>query len=119
MAQIVRVNIEARCIGVLPELIYTPRSFGAIMQGKEEAHLTVEVQARGRGVLNGMIVLAHSGEMIDLRPEADSEPAKFTHHFTINSLHLPCRDEGQVKIKLISIQSPPVSSRYPLSLNLS
>ncbi|HEX8174603.1 MAG TPA: hypothetical protein VF543_05735 [Pyrinomonadaceae bacterium] len=102
LAQTIRVNIEAMCTGVLPELIYYPTSFGALMQGKEDAHLMVEVQARGCGVLNGMIALAHSGEMIDLQLEADSEPTKFTHHFTIDSINLPCRDEGQVKIKLIT-----------------
>jgi hypothetical protein len=103
LAQTIHIEVVAGCMGVLPELIYSPSSFGPIMQGKEDAHLTVEVRARGRGTLHGMIALAHSGEMIDLRLETEpSGPVKFTHHFTIDSLNLPCRDEGQVKIKLIT-----------------
>jgi hypothetical protein len=87
---VVQVAVELEAGGSVGEFSFTPQAFGEILQGLDEVKLEVNVTARGRGPLNGMISLPQSGELIDFRLDADDEmKSRFSHTFHIHSSHLP------------------------------
>ncbi|MEK6280188.1 MAG: hypothetical protein AABN95_07510 [Acidobacteriota bacterium] len=87
---VVKVAVDLEVGGAVGEFSFTPQAFGEILQGLDEVKLEVNVTARGRGPLNGMISLPQSGELIDFRLDADDEmKSRFSHTFHIHSSHLP------------------------------
>ncbi|HVG35959.1 MAG TPA: hypothetical protein VM911_23095, partial [Pyrinomonadaceae bacterium] len=108
VAGVVHFAAQVEIGGALPEISFSPREFGEVKQGIDEPHLSVEVLARGRGPLTGMISLPHSGELADFRLEADMDggAARFAHTFKIESANLPQpqphRTEASLKVMLIT-----------------
>jgi hypothetical protein len=96
----VEVTLEAG--GAVPEIRCRPSEFGWIVQGEDHLVFEVEVRAIGRGPLTGMIFLGHPGEAVDFQIEAGSNQSLFTRTFTIDSLDLPHRAEGSLKLTLVS-----------------
>ena len=96
------VAVEAETNGMIAELRCHHREFDSILQGVESLQVHVEVAARGSGVLNGMILLRHTEEIVDFRLEASIESPRYSHTFTIDSGRLPYREEGSLKLTLIT-----------------
>jgi hypothetical protein len=96
------ISITAKAEGTIPEFQYAPREFGWIMQGAEQLHLSIEVEARGQGPLTGMVMLRHSEEVVDFQLDAASEHSSFSHTFVIDSANLPYRAQGALKVMLIT-----------------
>jgi hypothetical protein len=88
-AGIVAFNAHVEVGGALPEFSFAPREFGEVRQGIDEPQLRVAVVARGRGPLNGMISLPHSGELADFSLNAEEGAARFEHTFRVESANLP------------------------------
>lgn len=100
--QMISVEAQTDAAGAVPIFNFHPHDFGQVLQGTEEIAFVVKIQARGRGLLSGMITLAHSGEVADIQLDAAHDSVGFSHRFTIESLNLPCRDEGMVKVTLLT-----------------
>lgn len=96
----VEVTVEAG--GTVPELRCQPNEFGWIVQGKDRLIFEVEVRVSGHGPLTGMVFLGHPGEAVDFQIEGGSDQSVFTRTFTIDSLDLPHRAEGSLKLTLVS-----------------
>jgi len=96
----VEVRLEAG--GAVPEMRCRPTEFGWIVQGEDRLVFEVEVRATGRGPLTGMIFLGHPGEAVDFQIDAGSDQSVFTRMFTIDSLDLPHRPDGSLKLTLVS-----------------
>ncbi|HEX8140674.1 MAG TPA: hypothetical protein VF544_24115 [Pyrinomonadaceae bacterium] len=107
-AGVVHFAAQVEVGGALPAFSFTPREFGEVKQGIDEPRLAVEIIACGRGPLNGMISLPHSGELADFRLNADggSDAAHFAHTFQIESANLPQpqphHTEATLKVMLIT-----------------
>lgn len=98
----VEVAIEAETNGMIAEMKCHHRRFDSILQGVDSLEVSVEVAARGSGALNGMILLRHTEEIANFRIEASSESARHSHTFTIDSGRLPYREQGSLKLTLIT-----------------
>lgn len=86
----VHIAVQVEVSGAVPDFVFEPGDFGEVMQGMNELHLRVELTARGRGPLTGMIRLPHSGELADFKLDADDQvSAHFEHTFQIDSSNLP------------------------------
>jgi hypothetical protein len=106
-AGVVQIAVELEVAGAVGRFSFTPSSFGEVAQGLDEVHLQVEVNACGRGPLNGMISLPQSGELVDFRLAADGEEtSRFTHTFSIKSAHLalpqPHTAEASLKVMILT-----------------
>lgn len=76
--------------GAVPDFVFEPGDFGEVMQGMGVVQLRVDLTARGRGPLTGMISLPHSGELADFKLNADDvETSQLSHTFQIDSSNLP------------------------------
>lgn len=82
---VIHFAVELIVGGAIAEFSVTPREFGEINQGIDDVQLHVEVRARGFGLLNGMISLPQSGDVVDFSLYANDEDSRFTHTFVINS----------------------------------
>jgi hypothetical protein len=96
----VSVNLTAG--GAVPTLDFSPRDLGPLLQGREQSQLEAVVEVRGRGPLHGMVMISHTSEFADFQLEVGDEPQRFSHAFTIDSSHLPCRERGSVTVTLIT-----------------
>jgi hypothetical protein len=106
-ARTVHIAVQVEVGGAVPDFVFKPDDFGEVMQGMNEVRLRVELTARGRGPLTGMIRLPHSGELADFRLDADDEVAShFEHTFQIDSSNLPQpqphRAEAALRVMLLS-----------------
>ncbi|HJQ23985.1 MAG TPA: hypothetical protein VKA60_08725 [Blastocatellia bacterium] len=88
--------------GAIPEFRYHPQELGWILQGGGQVEFSVEICARGRGPLKGMVFLPNPGEVAEFRLEAGGEDDRFTRTFAIESAILPYKTEGQLKVVLIT-----------------
>lgn len=107
VAGLVHIAAQVDVGGAVPEFSFTPRAFGEVMQGIDRVQLRVEVRARGRGELAGMISLPHSNELADFRLTADDEStSRFVHTFQVESAHLsqpqPHRIEAALKVMILT-----------------
>lgn len=103
MVGIVHFAVQVEVGGAVPEISFTPREFGEVKQGLDELQLWVEVTARGRGLLTGMINLPYAGELVDFRLSADEGGARFAHTFRINSADLPPPHRAEAALKVVLI----------------
>jgi hypothetical protein len=94
------INLEAG--GAIPEMRCEPNGFGWIVQGQDVLEFDVEIRARGHGQLRGMVYLGHTGEATDFQVEASGDPSLFLKRYTVDSLDLPHRSEGILKVTLVS-----------------
>jgi hypothetical protein len=106
-AGVVQIAVELEVGGAVGNFSFTPSAFGEITQGLDDLHLQVEVNAYGRGPLNGMMSLPQSGELVDFQLDADDETtSRFTHTFHINSAHLalpqPHTAEAALKVMVLT-----------------
>lgn len=96
------VEVVAKAGGAVAEFKYEPEEFGWIMQGHDQLRLDVEVGARGSGALVGMVMLRHSGELVDFRLDATSSEPRFRHTFVVDSSNLPHLVAGKLKITFVT-----------------
>lgn len=97
----VHFSVEAHTSGAMPSISFSPLDLGQLRQGMDQRQLSVQITALGRGLLNGMISLPHSGELIDFHLDADDfEKARRTHTFQIHSSGLPRPQPNQVQAQL-------------------
>jgi hypothetical protein len=90
VAGVIHFALQVEVGGAVPEISFAPREFGEVRQGLDNQQLRIEIAARGRGPLTGMISLPHSGELIDFHLNAnDEERARFAHTFNVESSDLP------------------------------
>jgi hypothetical protein len=106
-AGVVQIAVALEVEGAVGSFSFTPSAFGEITQGQKNVQLRVEVNACGRGPLNGMISLTQSGELVDFRLNADDETnARFAHTFHIDSAHLalpqPHAAEAVLKVMVLT-----------------
>ncbi len=107
VAGVIQFAAQVEVGGAVPEISFAPREFGEVRQGIDEPQLWIEITARGRGPLAGMISLPYSGELADFRLSADDEgSARFAHTFHVESANLPQpqphRTEAALKVTLIT-----------------
>jgi hypothetical protein len=108
VAGIIHFAAQVEVGGAVPEISFVPQEFGEVRQGLDEPQLWVEVTARGRGPLTGMVSLPHSGELADFRLDAedDGDAARFAHKFQVASANLPQpqphRTDAALKVMLIT-----------------
>lgn len=97
----VHFSVDAEADVAIPAISLSHVDLGQLRQGMDRAELSVQVTAVGRGPLNGMISLPHSGELTDFHLTAgDQEKASLTHTFQINSSGLPRPQPHQLEAKL-------------------
>lgn len=106
-AGVVHFAAEVEVGGAVPEISLAPREFGEVRQGLDSPQLRVEVTARGRGPLTGMVSLPHSGDLADFHLSAgDGDAAHFAHTFHVASAGLPQpqmhHTEAALKVLLIT-----------------
>lgn len=106
-AGVIHFAAQVLVAGAVPEISLAPREFGEVRQGLDTPQLRVEVTARGRGPLTGMISLPHSGDLADFHLSAgDGAAAHFAHTFHVASAGLPQpqmhHTEAALKVLLIT-----------------
>lgn len=105
VAGVIHVSVQLEVGGAIGEFSFSPRAFGEIRQGLDNLQLEVEVQAHGRGPLNGIISLPQSDELVDFHLNADDDAtSRLSHTFHINSANLtlpqPHSTEAALRVRV-------------------
>jgi hypothetical protein len=95
-----RIEVVAETSGAVPVIRYSPDHYERILQGIDRLELTLEIAARGRGSLNGMIYLPQQGEVADFSVRVGDPP--FQKTFTIDSSLLAHKMEGALKVNVVT-----------------
>lgn len=98
----VRLLVSAEAGGAIPSFRISPSELGAIAQGRGHVEISVRVGARGKGQLKGMVMLSNLDEVVDFRLDASDPTLHFAHTFRIDSARLPYREEGALRLTLVT-----------------
>lgn len=100
-AAAVCVSVLAEVKGAIPEIKHEPLEFGSVTQGTGELKFKIFLRAKGCGLLRGTIITHHVRDTKSFTLEAN-EPSWDACEFVVNSMDLPYRTDGSVKVTVLT-----------------
>jgi hypothetical protein len=94
-------SVMAEVKGAIPEIKHQPTKFGWVRQGVDKLNFQILLKAQGSGLLRGTFIVNHVRDAKRFTLEAN-EPSWKPFNFEVDSVDLPYRTDGSIKITLLT-----------------